>query len=70
MGIPQQKPKSNMRILLRSLSPNPTLRFPPIMVRDLHMQNVHAGNAVQAPMISLAAVETNGAQVRDASLAK
>ena len=60
MGIPQQKPRSNVAILLRSPSPIPTVRFPPTIARNLHIQSVHAGSAVEAPMISLAAVVVNG----------
>ena len=62
IGIPQQKAKSTMVILLRSLGFNPTVRLPPIMARYLHMQSVQAGNAVEAPMISLAAAKASRVQ--------
>lgn len=68
MGIPKQKAKSNMTILLRCLRSSPTVLFPPTMARYLHIQSVHAGNAVEAPMISFAAAETNETQTSDASL--
>jgi len=60
IGNPQQKPKLNVAILLRSPLSSPTVRFPPTMARYLHIQSVHAGNAVEAPMMSLAAVVVNG----------
>ena len=70
IGIPQQKPNSNISIFLRPLSSNPMLWFPPIVVRHLYIQNVHAGEAVEAPMISLAGAGANRDRARDASLSK
>ena len=56
-GIPQQKPKSNKQTLLRSSLSGPGVRPPAIMARCLDKRRLDAGNAIEAPMMSLEAVE-------------